>query len=425
MRLELEKQQRDYAYLLIHVGVNLQPGQSLRISAEIAHRGFVRQVVAAAYQAGAQYVHVDWIDAPAAKQRYLYSQPDYLDYLPGYEVERHQYMLDNRWARLALVGPEYPDVFDDVDPAAMRRAAVARSQMLKFYMDRMMANQVQWCVAGVPTRAWAAQVYPDMPGSEALENLWQTVMKTCRVDEADPAEAWRKHDQALARVIDYLHANDVRSVRFVDSQVDENGAPLTDLTVGLTDQPVWLGASSVTPDGVTFFANMPTEEVFSTPHRLRTRGWARISKPAFPFEREVRDAWFRFEEGEVVEYGAATGQAVLDELFAIDGAKRLGEVALVDVSSPVNRSGLLFHETLFDENATCHIAFGNAYPDGVQGGSSLSPDQLMEAGANQSPSHVDVMIGNATMNVYGETAGGSTVTIMENGRFASHITGGD
>ena len=414
-----------YADLLIQIGVSLQPGQSLRISAEIADRSFVRQVMEAAYKAGAKYVQADWIDTPSTKQRYLHSQPEFLDYLPGYEVERHQYMLDNIWARLALVGPEYPDVFDDVEPSVMRRTAVARSAKLKFYMDKVMANAVQWCVAAVPTRAWAKQVFPDLAGADAYELLWRTVLHTCRVDEPDPIAAWRAHANKLNHVVDYLTAYEVRSVRFLDSAVDTDGKPLTDLTVGLTDRPVWLGAGSETPEGISFIANMPTEEVFTTPHRLRTQGWTRLSKPAFPFDREVRDAYFRFEQGEVVEYDAALGKAVLDELFAIDGARRLGEVALVDITSPINETGYVFYETLFDENATCHIAFGNAYPDGIDGGSSLSDEELTEAGANQSPSHVDVMIGSETMNVYGECADGSIVSIMENGRFVIAADDGD
>jgi aminopeptidase len=421
---DLETKKQVYADLLIRSGVNLQGGQSLRIGAELAHREFVRQVVAAAYEAGAKYVQLDWIDTPTTKQRFLHSRPDFLDYYPGYEVGRHEYMLAEKWARLALVGPEFPNVFDDVDPEAMRRTALARSKLIKFYMDRTMANDIQWCVAAVPTPAWAKQVFPDLPEAEAVDRLWQTVMETCRVYQPDPVAAWLEHAEALNRLLDFLAKKKVRSVHFVDSRVDDAGKPLTDLTVGLTDHPVWIGAGSATPDGVEFFANMPTEEIFSTPHNQRTQGWARITKPAYPFEREVRDAWFHFEDGEVVEYDAGTGKKVLDELFAIDGARRLGEVALVDLSSPINQSGLLFYETLFDENATCHIAFGNAYPDGVEGGSNMEAEALAEAGVNSSPAHVDVMIGSATMNVTGECADGSTVAIMENGRFVPEATGG-
>ena len=375
-------------------------------------------MVQAAYEAGARFVQVDWIDSPTARQRLLYSTPDDLDYFPGYEVDRHQYMLDNRWARLALVGPEYPDVFDDVDASAMRRAGQARSQALKFYMDKVMANQVQWCVAAVPTRAWAAQVLPDLAAAAAVDELWRQVLSVCRVNAHDPAVAWSAHDAALRRVVDFLAEKEIRAIRLVDTLVDREGKPRTDLTVGLTDKPVWMGVAAQTPDGTVFFPNMPTEEVFTTPHNRRTNGWVSTSKPAYPFDREVRDAWFRFVDGEVAEYDAGRGKGVLDELFAIDGARRLGEVALVDVTSPVNQTGLIFYETLFDENAACHIAFGNAYPDGLQGGSSLSEVELEAAGVNQSPTHVDVMIGTETMTVYGECADGSIVTIMENGRFA-------
>ncbi len=417
MNSQLEQQKKAYAELLVHVGINLQPGQSLRISAEIAHRAFTRMVVAAAYGAGAKYVQLDWIDTPTSKQRLLHSDPDNLDYYPGYEVDKHRYLLDEGWARLALVGPEYPDVFDDIEPSVIRRSAVARSQMLQFYMDKMMANYVQWCVAGVPTRAWAMRVFPELPGNEAIDELWRTVLMTCRVNQTDPVAAWHEHDDKLKKVVDSLADSRVQSVQFVDSVLDDDGKPMTDLVVGLTDQPVWLGAASYTPEGTIFFANMPTEEVFTTPHRLRTEGYVRISKPAFPFEREVRDAYFRFERGEVVEFSASKGEGVLEELFTIENAKRLGEVALVDTTSPIYQSGLLFYETLFDENAACHIAFGHAYPDGIEGGADLSPDDLSKAGANQSPSHVDVMIGTDTMNVYGECADGSTVSIMENGRF--------
>lgn len=417
MDATLARDVQKYAELLVTVGLNIQAGQPVRISAEIAHRGFVRQVAAAAYEAGAKYVQIDWIDTPALKQRFLHSRTEFLGYFPGYEIARHEYMLEQGWARLSLVGAEYPEIFDDVDATAMRRTAVARSQALKFYMDKMMANQVQWCVAGVPTRAWAKQVFPDLAGEEALQHLWRTVLRTCRVDREDPRSAWLTHDEKLNRVVAFLDAKEVRSVRFVDSRVDEEGMPLTDLSVGLTDAPVWLGAGSKTPDGTLFFANMPTEEVFTTPHSKRTEGWVRISKPAFPFEREVHDALFRFGGGQVIEYDARIGKPVLDEFFEIEGAKRLGEVALVDISSPINRSGLIFYETLYDENATCHIAFGNAYPDGIRGGSMLSSKELAEAGANQAPAHVDMMIGTETMNVFGESADGTIVTLMENGRF--------
>lgn len=412
-----------YADLLVSTGLNLQPGQSLRIGAELAHRDLVRDVAEAAYRGGAPYVQVDWQDTPLAKARLVHSQPDRLSYFPDFEVARHRQMIDEGWARLSLVGPEFPDLLDDVDPAAMRTVAVTRSQKIKFYMQAVMANQVQWCVAAVPTPAWAEKVFPTLPPAQALDALWDVILRTCRVDQPDPAAAWQAHDRMLKGVVDFLARQQVRSLRFLDAQPGPDGRPRTDLTVGMTDRPQWMGAAAQRPDGVVFFPNMPTEEVFSTPHNRRTEGWVRISKPAFPFQREVRDAYFRFAEGEVVEFHAAVGQEVLEQFFALEGTRRLGEVALVDVRSPVSQADVVFYETLFDENAACHIAFGEAYPDGVVGGSKLDEEELRRLGANQADAHVDMMIGTPAMRLTGLCADGSEVVIMENGSFVPEVIG--
>ncbi len=419
---KLEREIENYARLLVQIGVNLQEGQSLRIGAELEHRELVRLIAAAAYEAGARYVQVDWGDAPTAKQRLLHSRPEYLDYYPGYEAERHQYMLDHEWARLALVGAEFPDIFADVEPDAMRRTSMARSRLLKFYMDATMADRIQWCVAGVPTAAWARQIFPALGQEEAIAQLWRMVLHTVRADLPDPAGAWRAHGDALRKVSAFMARHDVRSVRFVDATTADDGKAVTDLTVGLTDRPDWVGAAAETPRGVSFLPNMPTEEVFSTPHRIRTNGWVRLTKPAFPFERPVHGAYFRFVDGECVEYRAEEGQEVLAQHFAIDeGAKRLGEVALVDVRSPVNQAGVVFHETLFDENAVCHIAFGQAYPSGVRGGAEMTASELAALGVNVSDTHLDVMIGAETMDVFGMCADGRIVQIMAQGQFAPNI----
>lgn len=419
----LEQAMDRYAALLVSSGVNLQEGQALRIGAELEHAELVRRVTTQAYQAGASYVHVDWTDSPTAKQRLLYSRREHLDYLPEYEVERHRYMVDHEWARLSLVGAEFPDIFADVDPEAMRRTAEARTRKLKFYMEATMADRMQWCVAGAPTRAWAKQVFPDLNQDEALAALWRAVLHTCRADQPDPAAAWRRHGESLKKAVDYLALHQVRSVRFLDPTPADDGLATTDLTVGLTDRPAWAGAAAVTPRGVWFLPNMPTEEIFSTPHRERTEGWVRITKPAFPFEREVREAFFRFAGGEVVEVRAAQGQEVLEQLFAIEGARRLGEVALVDGRSPVNQAGVIFYETLFDENAVCHIAFGQAYPSGVEGGAEMPAEELDALGVNRADTHLDVMIGSDALDVYGAGADGHVVKVMERGRFTDEVLG--
>lgn len=424
MTLLLEPQIERYADLLISSGVNLQPGQSLRIGAELEHADFVRLVVASAYRAGARYVQVDWSDAPTIKQRLRYSRPEYLDFLPEYEVARHQEMVNDTWARLALTGDAYPDIYDDIDPLRIRQIGQVRARKLRFYSQAQMSNHLPWCVAGVPTRAWAQKVFPTMEPVEAQSHLWDTVLRTCRVDQPDPAAAWHQHDQTLKRVVDFLARHQVRAIHFVDTQLGPDGKPSTDLTIGLTDAPQWLGGGAISTQGTPFFPNMPTEEVFTTPHNQRTEGWVRTSKPTFPLQRRVENAYFRFVDGEVVDYRAETGQDALDQFFAIPGAKRLGEVALVDVRSPVNQVKTIFYDILFDENAACHIAFGEAYPEGMAGSAAMDEATLLAHGVNSADTHVDFMIGTPTMALYGRCADGREITLMVDGKFAAEVLQG-
>jgi len=326
--------------------------------------------------------------------------------------------------RLALVGDEFPDLLNDVDPAAMRTVAATRSQKLKFYTQAMMANRMQWCVAAAPTPAWAAKVFPDLDPDTATARLWSLILETCRADQPDPVAAWRRHDDTLKDVARYLMEYQVRKLHFLDTTPGPDGKPATDLTIGLTERPQWLGGSVARSDGIVFFPNMPTEEVFTTPDSRVADGYVRLSRPAFPFGREVTGATFRFADGEVVEYDAADGKDVLDQFFTLDGTRRLGEVALVDVRSPVSRANVVFYEILFDENAACHVAFGEAYPDAVVGGTEMSADELQALGVNKADAHLDVMIGTPTMRITGHCTDGAVVPIMERGRFVEAVTAG-
>jgi len=413
--------QRAYADLIIRSGVNLQPGQGVAIRAELGHREFVRILAAAAYDAGARHVEVLWVDPLVNKVRFQHVQPEYLGFLPEFEVARANEFLDEGWARVALTGDEYPDALEDVPPALLREYQQSWYKKLGFFQQRMMNNEIAWCVAGVPMTPWAQKVFPDLDAAAATEQLWEMVLRVCRADQPDPNAAWQQHDANLKKVVAFLHRHQVRAVRFLDQRPGPDGNAATDLTLGLTDRPNWISGSSHSAAGVPFFANIPTEEAFCTPHRARADGWVRTSKPGFPFQRELLGAWFRFEQGEVVDWQAEKGQEVLDELFQVPGARRLGEVALVDVRSPINQSGRIFHNTLFDENAVCHIAFGRAYPEGIQGGSKLSAEELDALGLNTSDIHIDLMIGTDTMQVIGTCADGSEVTIMEDGKFVDAV----
>jgi aminopeptidase len=411
---------QSYAALLLRTGINLQRGQSLVIRAELAHAELTRLLVAEAYTLGAAQVHVDWSDAPSQRAMLLNADLDQWN-LPAYEIARHRQMVDEHWARLALVGPEFPFAFDDVPPERTRTVAVKRARAVKFYTEAVMANQQQWCVAAVPTPAWAQRVFPDLEPAAAMAALWHDILAFVRADQPDPVAAWGEINATLKTAADYLQRERVRAVRLYDPTPGPDGKPATDLTIGLTDRPLWVGGSASTPAGAVFQPNMPTEEIFCTPHNGRTEGYVRTSRPSYPMQREVDGAYFRFAAGEVVEYHAAVGEDVLGQFFAIDGAKRLGEIALVDSGSPIFQSGRVYYEILFDENSACHFAFGEAYPECVEGGGAMSRDQLAALGVNQAETHVDFMVGTPTMDVTGISEDGREVPIMRAGRFVAEV----
>lgn len=422
----LDHYKKLYAELLIKIGVNLQPGESLYITTELAHRDMIPLIADAAYKAGARFVEVNWDFAPLDKSRLLHSDPKDLEFIPKYEIARHQQMVDESWARLALTGDEFPTLLDDIDPSLMQTKRLARAKALKFYRQAQMGNEIAWCVAGIPTAAWAAQALPEIAEESidrALEELWAIVLQSCRADQPDPAAAWQAHDAALTNVTQFMAKNEIRSLHFLDETPAADGKPSTDLRLGLTDAPQWLAASATKTTGTRFMPNMPTEETFTTPHNQRADGYVRTSKPTFPLERKVDGATFHFKAGELTSYSAEIGQDVLDKFFAISGTKRLGEVALVDDRSPINQTGRIFFDILYDENAVSHIAFGKAYPDGMIGGTNMNDDELAAAGINDSDDHVDFMIGTDTMTVTGTRADGSQVTIMQKGRFTAEVMG--
>jgi len=406
-----------YAELLVRTGLNVQKGQCVFISAELAHAEMVRLIAAEAYKVGAKYVRVEWRDTPIQKARFLHSDPAHYEYSPEFEVAMYNNMAQGGWVRLALTGDSFPDIFVDVDPNVMRRVNTARSKAIKPYTNAIMANKFQWCVAAVPTTAWAQKIFPGMEPAQAMDELWRLIFLITRADQPDPVAAWDAHDAALRRIATDLRERGVRTLRFFDPAPNAEGKPSTDLRVGLTDAPFWVAAGSNTQDGVRFFANIPTEEIFTSPHRLRVDGYVRTSKPSFPMEREVVDATFYFQNGEVQKFTAAKGADTLAQFFEIRNAKFLGEVALVDDRSPINQAGVLFYDTLFDENAACHIAFGTAYDEGLIDAEHMTAEEKFAAGLNDADTHVDFMIGTPTMNVTGLCADGREIAVMREGEF--------
>lgn len=418
---DLETLKQRYAELIVKIGVNLQPDQCVLLSAEIVVRDFVVRLVDECYRAGAKFVMVQWLEPKTAHSRLQHAAEADLDYVPSFEVARLTQQADERWARIALTSEEFPDIMSDIDPKRIGKLQSARGRAFKHYANAHMSNQFQWCVVAVPTANWAAKVFPNTPVDAAVDKLWDVVLRMVRADQPDPVAAWREHDERLKRISAFMARNEVRAIRYLDTALTPDGRPMTDLRVGLTDAPLWVGGSSNAKNGAEFMANMPTEEVFCTPHRLKADGWVRTSKAIFPLAREVRGAYFKFENGVCVEATADYGADALQTFLDIPGTRHLGEVALVDVRSPVNQTGLVFFDDLFDENAVCHIAFGKAYTECVDGADVMSADQQLAFGLNESDAHEDFMIGTPTMNVIATTRDGRELTIMRNGQFADDI----
>ena len=423
-----------YLHLLIRLGVNLQPGQSLVIRTEPVHRDFTLELAAAAYNAGAKYVAIEYSDMRLQSIRVKSNTEEALEHLPSYMEAIAQERKDDSWAAISLVGEEDPSLPAQLDPNKLRIVQTADYRAMMPWRSSMMELKQQWNVAALPTAAWAQKVFPDLPAESALPRFWQEIRRIIRLDRDDPLAAWNEHLANLASARATLQEKQVRALHFYDPAPGPDGKASTDLTIGLTDKPHWAGGNSglggSSDEGLededqertpVFLPNIPTEELFTTPHRLRVNGWTRTSRPSFPFRREVEEASFRFEDGRVTEFSAGRDQETYEQFFAVEGTRYLGEVALVDVSSPIFRSGLTYYNTLFDENAACHMAFGQAYPIGLEGGADLSPEELLEAGVNKSDLHLDVMIGTATLDVTGQLADGGKLEIMRGGRYTPDV----
>jgi aminopeptidase len=297
------------------------------------------------------------------------------------------------------------------DPRRYGAYMAAWRPTVKEYTDLSMSDSIAWCVAAAASPAWAQRAYPDLDEHEAVEKLWNAIFAATRVDSPDPVAAWREHAGVLGVAKDNLNSRRYSALRFT--------GPGTDLTVGLADGHVWDGGSSLNAAGTAFMANMPTEEVFTAPHRAKVDGVVRATKPLSYNGAMIDGFWLRFENGRVVEAHADVGQAALDSILDTDeGSRRLGEVALVPVSSPIEKAGVLFYETLFDENAACHIALGRPYTTTVSGSRDMSPSEQEAVGMNSSLSHVDFMIGSAEVDVDGVLADGTTEPVMRRGEWA-------
>ena len=404
---------QEYADFAVKVGVNVQKGQTLIVQAPVEGADFARLCAAAGYEAGAARVLVRYKDEKLARLDMEKAEESELcDNKPWLLRSYLDYAEAPGGVCILHVVAEDPELYKGLDAGKVNRVALARQAALRPWQAYTHSNRVQWCIVAIPSPAWARKVFPDLPQEEAIETLWQRIFTACRVQPGRSAvDAWREHVDATAARRDKLNELGLVRVRMTTPEG-------TDLTVGLADDAVWAGANSTTPAGATFIANIPTEEVFTAPHRDKVDGVVKGTKPFAYNGQLVEDFTVWFENGKVVRCAARAGEEQLKEMLASDeGASHIGELALVPASSPINQAGVLFYNTLFDENAACHIAFGEGYPENIRGGESMEKPALAAKGLNLSDIHEDVMVGSATMTVTGWTADGREVPIFENGEW--------
>ena len=407
MNCKIEK----YAELLVRIGINIQKDQTLVIASPIECAEFARIVTVKAYEAGAREVVMRWLDEKSTKIRYQMASNEIFDEFPNWAKEYFNGYADIDAAFLSISASD-PELMKDVDPKKMSRANKASSVALEHYRSRMMSNKNVWCVASIPTDAWAKKVFPGVSTKEAIDQLWDAIFKAVRVDTPDPVQSWKDHQSHLNNKLKFLNETAFKAVRYKNSIG-------TDVLVELPKNHVWFGGGDEAPQGHVFVANMPTEEVFTMPQHDGVNGKIVSSMPLNYNGNLIENFSFTFKDGLVVDFDAEKGREVLEELLGTDdGAKRLGEVALVPFDSPISNQNILFYNTLFDENASCHFALGKAYPICVKGGDEMSKEELKAAGANDSLTHVDFMVGTEDLEIIGIKKDNTEVPIFLNGNFA-------
>ena len=400
---------RKYAQLLVRCGLNVQKDQEVMIYAGLDQPEFVQMVVEEAYKAKAKKVIVEWNYGPLTKVHYRYQSVKTLGTVEEWQKARQQHFVDVLPARLHLASAD-PDGMKGINMAKMAKARQMSYPILKPYSDQR-DNKEQWCIAAVPGAAWAKKMFPGLSKNQAMEKLWEAILSAARVND-DPIAAWAEHNANLRARCEYLNSLGIEKLHYTAA----NG---TDLTVGMITESCFRGGGDESLQGIYFNPNMPTEECFISPKRGEAEGIVYSTKPLSYQGQLIENFWLRFEGGKAVEVGAEKGEELLKTMVSMDeGAAYLGECALVPQDSPICQSGLLFYNTLFDENAACHLAMGRGFADTIKDFENKSLQECRELGINDSMIHVDFMIGCDTMNIDATCADGNVVPIFRNGNWA-------
>lgn len=399
-----------YAQLITAVGVEVKKGQTIVLNIAVDQAPLARLITKSAYAAGAAEVIVQWNDDVVQKEFLKNAASDRLENVAPHKVTQMNEWLAKKVSRISVVSSD-PDALKGVDSARIATFQSATGKALLPLRKATQNNEISWTVVAAAGPDWAKKVFPDLPQSEQVDALWDAIFKAVRIYSPDPIAAWREHDHKLASKAAELNAEQFDALHYT--------APGTDLTVGLPKGHLWYGAGATNASGETFMANMPTEEVFSAPDFRRVNGVVSSTKPLSYAGTTILGMSFTFVDGKITDFSAEQGQEVLATLIDTDeGSHYLGEVALVPDPSPISQSGITFFNTLFDENASNHLAIGAAYPFNLDGGTKMTEENLQAAGLNRSQTHVDFMIGSAKMNIDGLHADGRTTPIFRNGDWA-------
>ena len=402
---------KKYARLIAETGVNVQDNHTVVLQISVDQAPLARLITAEAYRLGAAEVIVQWSDETIQREFLAHAATDRIENVPQYKIDQTDDWIAKGASRISVVSSN-PDALAGVDAQRVAAFQAANGKALVNLRKATQANKVSWTVVAAASEGWAAKVFPELATSEEqVDALWNEIFKTTRIYEENPVIAWDIHDKKLQEKAAELNEQQFTALHYT--------APGTDLTIGLPKNHLWEGAGSYNARGEEFMANMPTEEVFTAPDSRRVDGYVSSTKPLSYAGTIISGMKFTFKDGKVVDFSAEQGEEALKNLLAIDeGAKHLGEVALVPDPSPISQSGLIFYNTLFDENASNHLAFGSAYAFNLQGGTEMSEEELAEAGLNRSQTHVDFMVGSDKMNIDGIKEDGTIVPVFRNGDWA-------
>ncbi|MBO0432444.1 aminopeptidase [Enterococcus sp. DIV0660C] len=410
MLANFNKYMEKYARLITETGINVSEGQTVVLQISVDQAPLARLITKEAYRLGAAEVIVQWTDDTIQKEFLTHAATDRIENVPQYKIDQTNDWVAKGASRISVVSAD-PDSLAGVDGDRVASYQTAVGKAMMNLRKATQANKVSWTVVAAAGKQWAAKVFPDLPESEQVDALWDEIFKTTRIYEDDPVLAWKNHDEKLAKKADELNQEQFTALHYT--------APGTDLVIGLPKNHLWEGAGSLNARNEKFMANMPTEEVFTAPDSRRVDGFISSTKPLSYAGTIIEGMKFTFKDGKVVEFSAEKGEEVLAKLLDTDeGARHLGEVALVPDPSPISQSGIIFFNTLFDENASNHLALGSAYAFNLKGGTEMTEEELADAGLNRSQTHVDFMVGSNKMAIDGIREDGSTVPIFRNGDWA-------